>query len=97
MNTPVPTVHGRLDHPSHPVHQPRHQPGQQNQRRVNLLDRAALHLGIALIMWGRRPRASRSVQRESREGRARRHEQLRARFERERVAELEYRLRIPPR
>jgi hypothetical protein len=36
----------------HPVQQP-----QQGQpvRRVGLADRAALHLGVALIKWGRRP------------------------------------------
>ena len=34
----------------HPVQQP-HQP----VRRVGLADRAALHLGVALIKWGRRP------------------------------------------
>lgn len=36
----------------HPV-----QPAQHPQpvRRVGLADRAALHLGVALIKWGRRP------------------------------------------
>jgi hypothetical protein len=28
----------------------------QQLRRVGLVDRAALHLGVALIKWGRRPR-----------------------------------------
>jgi hypothetical protein len=32
-------------HPHHPV----------PARRVGLIDRAALHLGLALIRWGRRP------------------------------------------
>jgi len=39
----------------------RHEPSvQQPQpvRRVGLLDRAALHLGVALIKWGRRPGAT---------------------------------------
>jgi len=27
----------------------------QTARRVGLLDRAAMHLGLALIRWGRRP------------------------------------------
>ena len=36
------------------------QPVQQAQpvRRVGLVDRAALHLGVALIKWGRRPVAA---------------------------------------
>ncbi len=37
---PIPTVR---EHEPQPV------------RRVGLIDRAALHLGIALIKWGRRP------------------------------------------
>jgi hypothetical protein len=28
----------------------------QPARRVGMIDRAALHLGVALIKWGRRPR-----------------------------------------
>jgi hypothetical protein len=51
MHTELSTLPGRHEHPpqsvptvaSHPV------------RRVGLLDRAALHLGVALIKWGRRP------------------------------------------
>jgi len=49
-------------------------------RRVNTLDRLALHLGVALIKWGRRPLAV-----ESRERRANRIEQHLARVERERA------------
>lgn len=30
----------------------------QSVRRVGILDRAALHLGVALIKWGRRPGAT---------------------------------------
>ena len=34
-------------------------PGQsQPVRRVGIIDRAALHLGVALIKWGRRPGAT---------------------------------------
>ena len=47
---------GRHDHPPQPVHAPPTHP----VRRVGALDRAAMHLGVALIRWGRRPvRASR--------------------------------------
>jgi hypothetical protein len=35
----------------HPVHH------EQATRRVSVLDRAALHVGVALIKWGRRPGA----------------------------------------
>ncbi len=51
-------------------------------RRVGLLDRIALHVGVALISWGRRPLTI-----ESRERRANRGEQHLARLERERAAE----------
>jgi hypothetical protein len=37
--------HEQSTHPQHP----------QQVRRVGLADRAALHLGVALIKWGRRP------------------------------------------
>ena len=59
-------------------------------RRVNLLDRIALHAGIALIKWGRRPLSV-----ESRERRANRIEQQLARIERERLAERALRLSVP--
>ncbi len=41
----------------------RHEPSVHEQlsapvRRVGMLDRAALHLGVALIKWGRRPGAT---------------------------------------
>ncbi|HWR84664.1 MAG TPA: hypothetical protein VN200_01585 [Rhodoglobus sp.] len=58
-------------------------------RRVGLIDRLALHVGVALITWGRRPHG------ESRERRANRVEQQLARLERERVAERTLRLLEP--
>lgn len=58
-------------------------------RRVDLLDRIALHVGIALIKWGRRP-----LTRDTRERRANRIEQQLARIERERAAERRYRLTV---
>jgi hypothetical protein len=41
----------------------RHEPHEQHDqalvvRRVGIVDRAALHLGVALIKWGRRPGAT---------------------------------------
>ena len=55
-----------------------------------MLDRIALHVGIALITWGRRSA-------ESREQLAHRHEQQVARLERERLNERMLRLAGPPR
>ena len=51
MNTQLAPVPGRHDHPPQPVRSPDAYP----QRRVGLVDRAAMHLGVALIHWGRRP------------------------------------------
>lgn len=51
MNNQLTTVPRRYDHPPQPDPAPAWRPA----RRVGLLDRAALHLGVALITWGRRP------------------------------------------
>lgn len=88
MNTTLSTTPGRHDHP--PEQSFDYQP--QDRRRVNLLDRFALHLGVALIKWGRRPYAV-----ELRERRASRVEQHLARLERQRAAERAARLLLPPR
>ncbi|WP_133163783.1 hypothetical protein [Cryobacterium zongtaii] len=50
MNTQLAPVPGRHDHPPQPVRSPETHP----VRRVGLIDRAAMHLGVALIRWGRR-------------------------------------------
>ena len=68
------------EHRSHPV------------RRVSLADRAALHLGLALIRWGRQP-----LELESRERRASHAEQRLARLERERLAQRWQLLNLPQR
>jgi hypothetical protein len=55
MKTPLasaPVVH---DHPPQPTPQPTYDVPSHPVRRVGLLDRAALHLGVALIRWGSRP------------------------------------------
>ncbi|CAN5273346.1 hypothetical protein BH11ACT4_BH11ACT4_19640 [soil metagenome] len=88
MNATLSTAAGRHDHPpqpptSHPVYQ---------ARRVGLVDRLALHLGIALVKWGRRPYPV-----ESREQRANRIELQLDRLERARIAERTLRLLLPPR
>jgi hypothetical protein len=46
----------------------RHEPSVHSQhlqpvRRVGLVDRAALHVGVALIKWGRRPVVSEDLER----------------------------------
>jgi len=51
MNTQLAPVPGRHDHPPQPVRSAEAHP----LRRVGLVDRAAMHLGVALIHWGRRP------------------------------------------
>ncbi|TXN29881.1 hypothetical protein [Lacisediminihabitans profunda] len=84
----VSTTPGRHDHPPQSRQYRRERPA----RRVSLLDRAALHLGVALIKWGRRP-----LDVESRERRARRVEQQIARLERERATERWVRLNLPQR
>jgi hypothetical protein len=85
MNTTLSTIHGRHDHPPH-----LERASETVVRHVGFLDRFALHLGIALIKWGRRPRAV-----ESRERRATRVEQQLARLARERHAERSLRLTVP--
>lgn len=92
MNTTLSTA-SRAHEPRQPD-QPPHpeRPAQRERRRVGLVDRAALHLGVALVAWSRRPRAN-----DTRERRARRIEQYVARLERERAAERELRLTVPRR
>ncbi len=89
MNTQLSTAPSRLhvDQPSPP-----HQLYPDAVRRVGLLDRAALHLGLALITWGRRPLPAESVER-----RANRVECELARLARSRDVELILRLTVPVR
>ena len=86
MNSTLSTAPGRYDRPPPPYEV------QLPVRRVGLLDRIALHVGLALIKWGRRP-----VPQESRERRALRYEQHVARLERERLTERAIRLGSIPR
>ncbi|MGV8912022.1 MAG: hypothetical protein ACOH14_05335 [Rhodoglobus sp.] len=58
MNDTVTTEPGRQYHPPEPQ-----APDQQSRRvvrRVGVLDRIALHLGVALVTWSRRPQHPRS-------------------------------------
>jgi len=88
MNTILSTASRRHDHPPSPASgYPATPP-----RRVGRVDRLALHLGVALIKWGRRPGPF-----ESRERRASRYEQHIARLARERAAERALWLILPRR
>ncbi|MBK4346235.1 hypothetical protein [Lacisediminihabitans changchengi] len=78
MTNSLTTRPGRTVHHEH-LNQPEHV---VVVRRVGLLDRAALHLGVALVTWSRRP-----LELETRERRANRAEQHLARLAREREAE----------
>lgn len=86
MNTTLPTAPSRHDHPPQPIERtaPR-------VRRVGVIDRVALHLGVALITWSRRPSVA------SRERRATRLEQNVLRLAREREWERAARLTLPVR
>jgi len=50
MNETLTTAPGRTDHPPETTQE-------FAPRRVGTLDSLALHLGVALIKWGRRPRS----------------------------------------
>jgi hypothetical protein len=91
VSTTLSTTQSRHDHPPHsaaitPVAKA------LPKRHVSLVDRMALHLGVALITWSRRPRDY-----EGRERRANRVEQQLARVAREREAERNYRLSLSQR
>jgi hypothetical protein len=86
MNATVSTTPGRHDHPPHAVEVHRQHP----VRRVSLLDRAALHLGVALVKWSRRPYLD-----ESRVRLARERQQYLARLDRERAAARLLHLNVP--
>jgi len=80
VNSTLTTLAGRTEQ-----HEQHHQQPTElvvTVRRVNLLDRTALHLGVALVKWSRRP-----LELETRERRANRAEQHLARLAREREAE----------
>jgi hypothetical protein len=66
-------------------------------RRVGLLDRLALRLGLALVTWGRRPRRERRSRELSREQRMLLRENDRARAERELHQQLAAQLSLPHR
>jgi uncharacterized protein HemX len=98
MNSTLSTVDRRHGQPPDQVvvsqrvtsPQASHQPS--TTIRVGVLDQVALHVGIALVKWGRRPASV-----ESRERRANRVEQQLASLARERAVERHVRLTSPVR
>ena len=86
MNSQVVTTTRRHEHPPQPVRTLETQP----RRHVGLLDRAALHLGVALIKWGRRP-----VKVDTREQLAVHNEVQRMRLERERERDRYMAMHLP--
>ena len=100
MNTTVSTTPGRLDHPPQPRPEPAPERSRRRPRRVGPIDRLALHLGVALIQWGRRPAAVRSAASSAAgtddwEAARRVHEERERALERQRVDLLRYRMTVP--
>ncbi|MET3767825.1 hypothetical protein ABIB15_000487 [Marisediminicola sp. UYEF4] len=91
MNSTLSTAPGRHQHPPPAAE---HERSAHRPRDVAPIDRLALHVGLALIRWGRRPRVVRArpvdseaaqLSRQNREGT----------IAREHAADLAYRLTIP--
>ena len=93
MNPTVSTAPGLHSHPPQPVESP----AARDVRRVGLLDRTALHLGVALITWSRRSHRPRLDSRSTHERRANQLEQQLAALARERAGERLLKLTAPPR
>jgi hypothetical protein len=58
-----------------------HQPHPPSPTRVTLPDRVALHVGLALVMWSRRPHTARLVREHNAHARSERERYLRQREE----------------
>ncbi|TFB46942.1 hypothetical protein [Cryobacterium tagatosivorans] len=100
MNTTLSTKPGRHDHPPQPRPGQAPERSQPRPRRVGPIDRIALHVGVALIKWGRRPGVARPASRVAVET-ADWEAVLRVREQRERAMErlhvdlLRYRMTVP--
>jgi len=88
MNT-ITTPVGRIDQ-QHPPSSTTTAP--RRERRVALIDRLALRLGVALVAWSRRPRVL-----DDRDDRARRVQTARATESRERAMQRTALQLLPPR
>jgi hypothetical protein len=90
MNTVLSTAVDEQNHP-HPPSRAK----LTKSRRVSVADRVALHLGLALITWSRRPRTT--VSQPSREDQRAQRQQSLERAEREWKVERAIRLGLPTR
>ncbi|MGV8857623.1 hypothetical protein [Rhodoglobus sp.] len=59
MNTTLAAPKDRPNHPPEPSNNAQSRP--TSAHRVGLIDRIALHLGVALITWSRRPHRARLI------------------------------------
>lgn len=97
MITTLSTKPGRHDQPLQPRHEPEPEPARAEHypRRVGPIDRLALHVGVALIKWGRRPGAARPAAYADWEAVHRAREEREQAFERQHVEALRYRMTVP--
>jgi hypothetical protein len=58
MNSTLTPHKGRHHHPPEPPSENENEGSQKVVRQVGIIDRVALHLGVALITWSRRPRTA---------------------------------------
>ena len=63
MTATLPTDFGRHDQPLPRQHEPEPPSDREDRhlRPLGRIDRLALHVGVALIRWGRRPRVARPI------------------------------------
>lgn len=100
MHTTLSTKPGRHDRPPQPRPEPAPERPQLRSHHVRPIDRLALHVGLALIKWGRRPGAVRTpvpvaVEAEEWEATLRIREERERAVERLRVDLLRYRMTVP--
>ena len=105
MTTTLPTDPGRHDHPLPTQHEPEPPSASEPEsvvesvapqlRPLGRVDRLALHLGVALIRWGRRPRPARQVASVDWEVLRRVREERERALERQHADLLRYRMTTP--
>ena len=105
MTQTLSTTAGRHDHPLPPQPEPDPHSGSESAspptptdhhlRPLGRVDRLALHLGVALIRWGRRPRVQRPVAAVDWEVLRRVREERERALERQHADLLRYRMTTP--
>lgn len=94
MDSSLSTAPGRHHHPPETVRLE----VRRRQHRVGFVDRLALHVGVALVTWSRRPLALESrATADPREDQARRHQNRLAEAQRRCEAERSARMTVPGR